>query len=214
MLIGAIKTARQLARRFCYHTHSRVFGGIYYVCVSPSVPPNAPVSAHDYMSRTQRNVLDKELNGLACEQGDSHRRAAMSSAAVLCLMKLLCLFIKFLLIYRDANAWAHRTEGTPSLAAQLSESRAFAMSGTRGRERRHKIQNLNHCSRSGTNLVPVHFSECSQRVSEARRLRQIRLEPGSMRLHATYLGYIIRARAQCYDVRRVTERGSRKCGAR
>ena len=104
MSIGAIKTARQLARRFHAIIHiAHVRRVDYATAFSAPSPPIAPFPLMTYDQDAEKRVL-QELNGLACEHGISSASCHVVGGGPAATRP------SYGEHYRDANAWAHRTE--------------------------------------------------------------------------------------------------------
>jgi nucleotide-binding universal stress UspA family protein len=201
MSIGAIKTARQLARRFHAIIHiAHVRRGDFATAFSAPSPPIAPFPLMTYEQDTEKRLL-QELIGLASEHGilsaschvvgggpafDEICRLAQKIPADLIVMPTHGRTgLKHIFLGSTAERVVRHS---PSPVLVVRERRRQSKTGPRLTVKRI--------------LVPVDFSECSQEGLQYAIGFANQFGARVMLLHATYLGYIYSTEGTAlYDVR-------------
>jgi nucleotide-binding universal stress UspA family protein len=201
MSIGAIKTARQLARRFHATIHiAHVRRVDYATAFSAPSPPIAPFPLMTYEQDAEKRVL-QELTGLACEHGilsaschvvgggpafDEICRVAQKIPADLIVMPT-----------HGRTGLKHVFLG--STAERVVRHSPCPVLVVRERRRQSKTGPRLTVKRI---LVPVDFSECSQEGLQYAIGFANQFGAKIVLLHATYLGYIYSSEGTAlYDVR-------------
>lgn len=201
MSIGAIKTARQLARRFPATIHiARVRRVDYATAFSAPSPPIAPFPLMTYEQDAEKRVL-QELNGLACEQGISSASCHVVGGGP--AFDEICRLAQKI----PADLIVMPTHGRTGL-------KHVFLGSTAERVVRHSpcpvlvVRERRRQSKTGPRLtvkrilVPVDFSECSQEGLQYAIGFANQFGARIMLLHATYLGYIYSSEGTAlHDVR-------------
>src|SRR4029077_7669191 len=201
MSIGAIKTARQLARRFPATIHiAHVRRVDYATAFSAPSPPIAPFPLMTYEQDAEKRVL-QELNRLAYEHGISSVSWPRVGGGP--VVKAICRFGQKI----PADLILMPTHGRPGLKHVFLGSTAEPVV-------RHSpcpvlvVRERRRQSKTGPRLtvkrilVPVDFSECSQEGLQYAIGFANQFGARIMLLHATYLGYIYSSEGTAlYDVR-------------
>jgi nucleotide-binding universal stress UspA family protein len=201
MSIGAIKTARQLARRFPATIHiAHVRRVDYATAFSAPSPPIAPFPLMTYDQDAEKRVL-QELNGLACEHGISSASCHVIGGGP--AFDEICRLAQKI----PADLIVMPTHGRTGL-------KHVFLGSTAERVVRHSpcpvlvVRERRRQSKTGPRLtvkrilVPVDFSECSQEGLQYAIGFANQFGARIMLLHATYLGYIYSSEGTAlYDVR-------------
>jgi nucleotide-binding universal stress UspA family protein len=201
MSIGAIKTARQLARRFPASINIAHVQRVDYVTAfSAPFPPIAPFPLMTYEQDAEKRVR-QELNRLACEHGISSASCHVVSGGP--AFDEICRLAQKI----PADLIVMPTHGRTGLKHVFLGSTAERVVWHSPcpvlvvRERRRQ-------SKTGARLtvkrilVPVDFSECSQGGLQYAVGFADQFGARIMLLHATYLGYIYSSEGTAlYDVR-------------
>jgi len=201
MSIGAIKTARQLARRVPATIHlAHVRRVDYATAFSAPSPPIAPFPLMTYEQDAEKRVL-QELNGLACEHGISSASCHVVGGGP--AFDEICRLAQKI----PADLIVMPTHGRTGL-------KHVFLGSTAERVVRHSpcpvlvVRERRRQSKTGPRLtvkrilVPVDFSECSQEGLQYAIGFANQFGARIMLLHATYLGYIYSTEGTAlYDVR-------------
>jgi len=201
MSISAIKTARQLARRFPATIHiAHVRRVDYATAFSAPSPPIAPFPLMTYEQDAKKRVL-QELNRLACEHGISSASCHVIGGGP--AFDEICRLAQKI----PADLIVMPTHGRTGL-------KHVFLGSTAERVVRHSpcpvlvVRERRRQSKTGPRLtvkrilVPVDFSECSQEGLQYAIGFANQFGARIMLLHATYLGYIYSSEGTAlYDVR-------------
>ena len=200
MSIVAIKTARQLARRFPATIHvAHVRRVDYATAFSAPSPPIAPFPLMTYEQDAEKRVL-QELNGLACEHGISSASCHVVGGGP--AFDEICRLAQKI----PADLIVMPTHGRTGL-------KHVFLGSTAERVVRHSpcpgpsgpkatIEETGPRLTVKRILVPVDFSECSQEGLQYAIGFANQFGARIMLLHATYLGYIYSSEGTAlYDVR-------------
>lgn len=201
MSIGAIKTARQLARRFHAIIHiAHVRRVDFATAFSAPSPPIAPFPLMTYEQDAERRVL-QGLTGLASEHGilsaSCHVVAGGPAYDEICRLAQKIPADLIVMPTHGRTGLKHVFLG--STAERVLRHSPCPVLVVRERRRQSKIGPRLSVKRI---LVPVDFSECSQKGLQYAIGFANQFGARIMLLHATYLGYIYSSESTAlYDVR-------------
>jgi nucleotide-binding universal stress UspA family protein len=203
--IHAIKTARQLARRFPATIHiAHVRRVDYATAFSAPSPPIAPFPLMTYDEDAEKRVL-QELNGLACEHGISSASCHVvgGGPAFDEICRLAQKIPADLIVMPTHGRTGLKHVFLGSTAERFVRHSPCPVLVVRERRRQSKTEPRLTVKRI---LVPVDFSECSQEGLQYAIGFANEFGARVILVHATYLGYIYSSEGNAiYDVRGLQE---------
>ena len=200
MSISAIKTARQLARRFPATIHiAHVRRVDYATAFSAPSPPIAPFSLMTYEQDAEKRVL-QELNGLAYKHGISSANCHVvgGGPAYDEICRLARKIPADLIVMPTHGRTGLKHVFLGSTAERVVRHSPCPVLVVRERRRQSKTGPRLTVKRT---LVPVDFSGCSQKGLDYAIGFANELGAEIALLHATYLGYIYSSEGTAlYDI--------------